>query len=561
MDPDGLATLVGRLRRQRNDDALCEVKACASTLGVNVWDSVSAFANTSGGLLLLGLDQEAGFGPVPGFDPERIRDQFVEGIGDGGGPGLLVHPPSYAVQRGEVDGGAVLLIEISENYLGDKPCYVRAKGVEGGSFKRVDDKDIKLSASEIFEMQVALTSQDTDRRPVDEADFADLDDGLVAALLNERKGSKALRGATGQDEQLVRLNVVAKDGAVRLAGLLVVGTYPQQFLPRLFIDVTTHPANEKLAHGESVRFVDRVQCDGPLAEAIDQAVSATARNLRTSSTVEGSMRVEHLEIPREVLREAIANAVVHREYHEMFHGQPVTVDIHPDRVVVTNPGGLWGGKTLESLDDGISRCRNQTLMQLLQSLPIGASAGLTVEGQGGGIKMMIHEMEARVLDRPRFRVRPDQVSVELRRHGAEVPALRMWLTDLSHEPLSAHDESALLIARREEQVSVASLRELLRLDSDEIRDLLSDLANRGLLRQVDPEVYELWSEPRLQPAESVVVDALSADVPLDIHELAALVGKTPGTLRPILRRLIRGEYVVATAPPTSRSRRYLRARE
>ncbi|MBK9102948.1 MAG: hypothetical protein IPM90_16120 [Austwickia sp.] len=68
---------------------------------------------------------------------------------------------------------------------------------------------------------------------------------------------------------------------------------------------------------------------------------------------------------REVLREAIANAVVHREYHELFRGEPVTVDVYPDRVVVANPGGLWGGKTEENLDDGTSRCRNQTLMQLL----------------------------------------------------------------------------------------------------------------------------------------------------------------------------------------------------
>ncbi|GAB3746550.1 ATP-binding protein [Microlunatus parietis] len=559
--PDQLDQLVRQLRIQRNDDARCEVKACTSDLGSAVWDSVSAFANTSGGMLLLGLDQESGFAPAPGFNLDRVRDQFVDGIGDGGSPGRLVKPPSYAIERGEVDGAPVLLVEVAENDLGSKPCYVRAKGVQGGSFKRVDDKDIKLSASEIFEMQVALTSQDTDRRPVSEAEIDDLDDALVEALLDRRKGSKALRGAKGRAEQLSRLNVTTKDGIVRLAGLLVVGRYPQQFLPRLLIDVTVHPANEKSAPGEPVRFIDREQCEGPLAEAIDQAVSVTARNLRTYSTVEGTARVDHLEIPREVLREAIANAAVHREYHQLFQGQPVTVDVYPNRVVVTNPGGLWGGKTLESLDDGISRCRNQTLMQLLQSVPVADTAGVTVEGQGGGIKMMIHEMEAHALDRPRFRISPDQVVVELRRHGAEIPALRAWLGGLSTDPLSDYDDAALLVAKREGKVGVTDLRDLLRLDSDDIRQLLSDLSNRGLLRFIGGESYELWSdEPRLRTSDEQVIAALSAESPLDIHELSAAVGKSPNTLRPILRRLIGDGHVTPTAPATSRSRKYLRTR-
>lgn len=400
--PDHLAGLVQQFRLQRNDDAQCEVKTCASSLGVAVWDTVSAFANTSGGLLLLGLDQRTGFTPATGFDADRIRDQFVEGMGDGGDAGRVAQPPSYSIERGEVDGASVLLIQIAESDLDSKPCYVRAKGVQGGSFKRVDDKDIKLTAPEIFEMQVALTSQDVDRRAIAEASLDDLDDGLVEALISRRKDSKALRGAQDLQEQLTRLNVLTKHEEVRLAGLLVVGTYPQQFLPRLLIDVTVHPTNEKSAPGEQVRFVDRVQCEGPLVEAIDQAVAVTARNLRTYSTVEGSTRRDRLEIPPEVLREAIANAAVHREYHEMFQGQPITVDVYPNRVAVTSPGGLWGGKTVDNLDDGISRCRNQTLMQLLQSVPVAESIGVTVEGQGGGVKLMVHEMEAHALDRPRF---------------------------------------------------------------------------------------------------------------------------------------------------------------
>lgn len=560
MEPDQLDVVVARLRRQATDDAECEVKACGGGLGANVWDTVSAFANTHGGYLLLGLDESSGFSPTKGFDLDRVRDQFVEGIGDGGSRGRLAMPPAYEMERHLVDGAPVLLIWVAENDLGTKPCYVKAKGVQGGSYKRVDDKDIKLSPTEIFEMQRALTPQESDRTPIPEADVTDLDPVLIEQLLDLKRESKALRGAEDRTAQLARLNATTKDGVVRLAGLVVAGTYPQQFLPRLLIDVTVHPANEKSMPGARVRFVDRVACEGPLPEAIDQTVQAVARNLRTYSVVEGTAREDHLEIPREVLREAIANAVVHREYHEMFRGQPVTVDVFPDRVVVTNPGGLWGGKTLENLDDGTSRCRNQTLMQLLQSVPFPSGAGLTVEGQGGGVKLMIHEMEAHALDRPRFRATADQVTVELRRHGAEIPALRSWLRDLTDRQLTSLEDAALLMARREGTVSVSRLRADLRIDSDDARDLLTELVNAGLLREIGDEGYELWSlEPGLRPSEREVLNVLDESNPLDVHELSALLGKSPPSLRPILRRLVTMGRVIATAPATSRNRRYLRA--
>lgn len=560
MEPDQLDVVVARLRSQATDDAECEVKACGGGLGANVWDTVSAFANTHGGWLLLGLDEPSGFTPTKGFNLDRVRDQFVEGIGDGGSGGRLAMPPAYEMERHLVDGAPVLLIWVAENDVGTKPCHVKAKGVQGGGYKRVDDKDIKLSPTEIFEMQRALTPQESDRTPIPEADVADLDPVLIDKLLALKRGSKALRGAADRTAQLARLNATTKDGVVRLAGLVVAGTYPQQFLPRLLIDVAVHPANEKSMPGVKVRFVDRVACEGPLPEAIDQAVQAVARNLRTYSVVEGTAREDHLEIPREVLRETIANAVVHREYHEMFRGQPVTVDVFPDRVVVTNPGGLWGGKTLENLDDGTSRCRNQTLMQLLQSVPFQSGAGLTIEGQGGGVKLMIHEMEAHALDRPRFRATADQVTVELRRHGAEIPALRSWLRDLTDRQLTSLDDAALLMARREGTVSVSRLRADLRIDSDHARDLLTELVNAGLLRQIGGEEYQLWSLERgLRPSEREVLHALHESNPLDVHELSALLGKSPTSLRPILRRLVTMGRVTATAPATSRNRRYLRA--
>ena len=144
-----LGLIVERLRRRGTDDASVEVKACTNKLSADVWETVSAFANTAGGLIILGLNEAEGFVPSANFAIDRVRDQFVSGIGDGGSAAVVTHAPRYELDRGEVDGLQVLLVRIFELELKAKPCYIGARGVQNGSYKRVDDKDIKMSPAEL----------------------------------------------------------------------------------------------------------------------------------------------------------------------------------------------------------------------------------------------------------------------------------------------------------------------------------------------------------------------------------------------------------------------------
>ncbi|WEV69423.1 putative DNA binding domain-containing protein [Bifidobacterium sp. ESL0775] len=409
-----LAKAVRRLRSQRTDDADYEAKACAHGLSASVWDTVSSFANSSGGVLLLGLDEMSGFAPARGFDINKTRDQFVEGIGDGGSDGIrLTNPPTYRMRRETLDGRQILAVAIFANDIGKKPCYVTAKGIENGSYKRIDDKDIRLSAAEIYEYRHQLTPSYADMEVVSGCDAGDLDDQQLRLIFEAKRNSRALYGAKTKQQKLARLDITDKKGEVLLGGLLATGQYPQQFFPRLIIDVAAHPGNAKSEPGP-LRFLDRAQCDGPIPVMLNLALQAVRRNLRTYSLIEGIGRTDELEIPEEVLREVIANAVVHREYHEYFRGQPVSVDIYPDRIEVSNPGGLWGGATTENLADGTSRCRNAALIGLVRDAPIpGEGAATTVEGQGSGIPFVLRELERRGLPRPTFRAAADQFTVIL----------------------------------------------------------------------------------------------------------------------------------------------------
>lgn len=413
---ESVVEIVQRLRREGTDDSRYEVKECAQNLSSDVWETVSAFANTSGGTIVLGVSEKNDFSPVGDFAIDKVRNQFVSGMGDGGERGLVSNPPRYAVERDEFEGANVLLILIEELHVGEKPCYITARGVQNGSYKRIDDKDVRLSSNEVYLLQTALTVDGSDREAVQGAAREDLDKAMVNLIIAKAQqlSPRSLRGAEGRVDKEKRLNLLNSNGEIMRAGLLVAGAYPQQFYPKLHVDVAAHPGFAK-GQGGSKRFIDRTICEGTVGEMVEAAVVATAKNLRRASDISGVGRVDTMEIPLEVLREAIANALVHRSYHPRFDGTSVTIDIFDDRIEITNPGGLWG-KTKEELADGRSCCRNPTLMKLLSYAPLSSEVGASlVEGNGGGIGFMINEMATRGLESPEFRAGTDSFKVILHR--------------------------------------------------------------------------------------------------------------------------------------------------
>ncbi len=555
-----LGLIVERLRRRGTDDASVEVKACTNKLSADVWETVSAFANTAGGLIILGLNEAEGFVPSANFAIDRVRDQFVSGIGDGGSAAVVTHAPRYELDRGEVDGLQVLLVRIFELELKAKPCYIGARGVQNGSYKRVDDKDIKMSPAELYELQSALLPSDADGTVVSEATVEDLDPDVVRSIIANRRlqTPRVLRGADTLEKQLVRLNITTKDGAVKLAGLLSAGIYPQQFYPKLMIDVAVHSDVEKSAPGQP-RFIDRQLCDGPIPACIEDALAAIGRNLRKAAIVQGAGRREDWEVPQEVLREALANACIHREYSPMFVGQAVSVDIYPDRIEIKNPGGLWGGKTVDNLADGESRCRNPKLMSLMGATPLEHAEGAVAESQGSGIPAMIREMESRSLGRPKFIVKADSFTVLLSRHGAELAENRTWIQSHVGTELTDREETLLMFMREHGCVcDVQKIREALKWDSDDIRLICGDLVDKHVLSKCGKDTYEIIDMNRESSASTAdrILEALSAEVDMTAREIAVASGVRISSVRYHLPKMADKGLIEVMGSSTSHNRRY-----
>lgn len=487
MTNEELKKILSKLRRQKNDDASYEAKRSEKELPKNIWDTVSAFANTRGGIILLGVDEENNFSTVDGFDQNKICAQFCAGMEEGSSA-AKVHPiPAFSVERLEIDEKPVLVIAIEELGPDQKPCYVTSKGISKGSFKRIDDGDLHLTLNEIYSLQHALVTTDSDRQAVEEARATDLNDQICEATFAKASilMPRSLRGTDTTEEKLQRLNFMNSDKQVTKAGLLVAGNYPQQFFPKLCIDVAVHAGTGKSEPGKP-RFLDRQLCDGTLGEMIEESLKAIARNLRTTSVVRGAARIDEPEIPVEVLREALCNAVIHREYGSLFDGQSISVDIYSDRIEISNPGGLWGGKIEETLNDGQSCCRNPTLMRLMSIVPLPSEAGSPAEGNGTGIILMINAMKERGLSEPLFKAGIDNFKVTLLRSS----------------------------------------------------------------------YLEQTARTELKDDELIIIDLIRSNGALGTKELSALSGLTVVQVRNRVNDLLDKKLIVATAPTTSRNRKY-----
>ncbi len=118
------------------------------------------------------------------------------------------------------------------------------------------------------------------------------------------------------------------------------------------------------------RFVDNVVAEGPIPVMVRDALLAVRKNMTRRSVVRGAGRADIWQYPEAALREAIVNALVHRDLSPAARGTQVQVEMYPDRLTVRNPGGLFGPVTEERLgEEGVSSARNASLLRLLEDVP------------------------------------------------------------------------------------------------------------------------------------------------------------------------------------------------
>lgn len=392
MSPSELEDVVALMRAAGTDIQYFEVKAAKEGLPKSLGDTLSAFSNGSGGTVILGLSEAEGFAPVEGFDAKRAQDAFANLCAT-----KLEPPVRPDIEIIPFEGAMLLTAYVPELMPADKPCHVKDKGRYQGSFIRTGDGDHKLSGYEIDRLMEERRQPRFDVEPVPEATMDDLDDGMVQALLRrERDKHGEVFRKLDDIQALINLGALREDGDTlrpTLAGLMALGIYPQKHFPRLCVTFASFPGTTKAeAFSTGRRLLDSETLIGNIPAMIKATIDVVSRNMRTGALIKGAFRTDVPDYPPVAIREAIANALMHRDYSPHSQGTPVQVNMYADRLEITNPGGLYGTVTIDRLGHGgASSTRNQYLAVLLESTPY-PDGGWVVENRGTGYQ----EIEARL---------------------------------------------------------------------------------------------------------------------------------------------------------------------
>lgn len=300
-----------------------------------------------------------------------------------------------------------------------RPRYVKSRGVANGSFVRTGDGDRRMTQAEIG-LTIANRGQPRyDVEPVPEAGPEDLDGtALTRTLARMRDTSRSLRDVDDQTAlRRIRVLVPAENGELvpSLAGVLTYGIFPQQFFPQLTISLVVYPEVGSCGTGVP-RFEDNPVIRGAIPDLVAETVSALRRHMSIRGYVNGPGRREELDYPQEAMREAIVNAVLHRDYSHVTRGTQIQVELHPGRLIVQSPGSLYGPVRVEELGtEGVSSSRNAFLADMLTNTYLPRSDRLVAENRASGIPAMIRELHRSGLGRPIFRNLPSRFEVEFSR--------------------------------------------------------------------------------------------------------------------------------------------------
>ena len=369
-------------------------------------ETMSAFANTNGGTIIYGISEKSGFHPIDEMDVKVVQNGCAQAARE------QVEPPVAAdIRVMPFEGRSVVIANIPEAPIRQKPCYVKKLGQMKGSFIRTGDGDHRMSVYEIDRfIENQHRSARNDAFIVPEATLDDLDPKLLSGWLSHARESSFGR-MDAMDDMTVLANrrVIGEDGSGEMrptvAGLMAMGSYPQKFFPRLNVVFTSYPTPQKGdARTAGGRFSDSMNIDGPIPEMIVNTVKAASRNMKHGAIVKGALREDVPDYPLAAVREAVANALMHRDYSVESQGSPVLVELFPDRLEMSNPGGLYGSLTVDKLGTrGGTISRNQFLARILEDVPFtdyDGSVGHVVENRGTGYPTITGELEKALMDQP-----------------------------------------------------------------------------------------------------------------------------------------------------------------
>ncbi len=352
----------------------------------NFLKTVSAFSNTSGGKVIFGIDDKTL--EVVGIKEDIFKsmDAIINTISDNIEP--LISPN---INAQTIDGKTVVVLEIFPT--NHTPCYIKSKGKNEGTFIRIGATSrpadfYSLRELELNGIRSSFDSQKDVTLMNDSSYFNSETTKELCSKIQKKIESAGIQNLKITEKTLESLGVLKNvNGELfptnAYALLTMSGFYE---FSRCSVRCACFKGYDKAI------FLDKLDCFGSIFEQIEQSLNFVLRNLKVGIKFVGVQGIDDYEIPVNALREAIVNAVVHRNY---MIEEPTRIAIYDDRLEIISPGRLVSGLSLESALNGKSIARNPVLAKVFRMMKL-------MEEWGSGFRRINQECKKAGIKFPKF---------------------------------------------------------------------------------------------------------------------------------------------------------------
>jgi ATP-dependent DNA helicase RecG len=412
-----------------------------------------AFANADGGLIVLGMEENGRL--VDRIWEEEAEDTLREAA-------RLCRPPVPTEWRQlETRDGATVGLKVppSPNLhsLADGRVLIRS-----GKHNR------PLSGDEIRNLAASKNTAEFETEIVPGAHPSDMNPDMIREYLDERQRRGGAKDVD-LDEMLFEIGATDRNGQPTTTGILLFGKNPQAFFPQSGLVFVRFSGTDPRGDDGGIGYGRRDEVTGPLARIVERAWNILFEEMRVGATVSQLEREEVTEYPRFAVREALVNAVAHRDYR--VRGRRIEIRMYADRLEVISPGGLPGYITLDNLvEEHFSR--NPRLVNGLYQWGY-------IEELGLGIDQMIEVMVQAGHDPPTFNAAAHSFTVTLH-NKVERPRIPQWTQNMNER-----QTRALTYIRENGSITNREYRQLCPdVSAETLRRDLADLVSRGILLKI-----------------------------------------------------------------------------
>lgn len=439
--------------------------------------SVIAFANTAGGKIVIGVDDETH--EIVGVDKNevfKIMDGITNTISD------MCYPQIFPnIEVDTIDGKSVIAIEI---YPGaSRPYYIKSLGKEAGTYIRVSGtsrpadeailKDLELQGSRQSFDEMVCIGQKYDAEKAEEL-CAAIKRYMVEAVKTKSEKEK-VKDVTVQN--LINWGIIKNvDGTLVPTNAFVLLT--DNTFPFAKIQCALFKGTERVV------FIDKRDFNGPLYEQIEEAYEFVLKHINLGAEIRGLVRKDAYELPTEAIREAIVNAVTHRNFLDRAC---VQVAVYDDRVEVTSPGMLYGGLTIEQIKEGGSKIRNRCIAEVFSRMKI-------IESWGTGIKRMFSSCKEYGVREPELLEIGDSFRVNLYRPSYN----EVHQSSLKNSPKSSlkdvnqTQQKILDMIQENPKITQNAMAEKLDITPRAVKKNMKELVGNGLVERVGSARMGYW---------------------------------------------------------------------